>query len=855
MGEVYLAEDPLLERPVAIKRITRRFAPSEEQRRRILTEAQLAAHSDPRIAAVHDVVEHDGEYLIIMEHIEGATLSERIAAGITIDDFWDVAEQCVEALQAAHREGLVHCDIKPDNIMITPTGQVKILDFGIASRRPHGASVSESESGPSSHPPTAGTPSYMAPEVHLGREADRQADIFSLGVVFYEMLARRRPFTGATWAAIAKEVLRRRPEPLEALNPAVSPSLNRVVMGMLEKEPARRYPTAEAVLGELLAARQRQLESTVPILDLIRRIRRWHRIRAWTLPAAVAIAVAVAVIALSPGLRVRGKRLLGIDVLPERKYVAVLPFEVDGDGRELSASARGLTEILTTALRRMTSDPTLQVAVPRGDLFERLMDPQGARTELGVNLVFRARLRQTSDELSVKLRLVDARSARSLMERSIRAPRAESHRLMDALVRQSADMLELPDADGTADAPNVSRSGAFPFFAEGVGRLRTAHDLAEIHRAVEALERAVSIDPAAAPCRAALARAKLRMYEETVDSTWLEAAASTSRQARQQDPRCVEAYEALGAVALAKKDDAAAIAAYEEAIRLDPTNDDSYFALGRIFARSGREADAEWVYRAAVDARPHCWRGYVWLGRLRYQQGRFSEAIAHFEKSVGAAPDYWEGLASLGGLYAHEGRYEDAIATLGRSIALKPSQVAFTNLAVAHALRREFDLAIETAQSALQFGFEDYETWSNLGDAYYWAAGKRELASEPYRRAIAAARLRLGEDPTDAVLLADLAGLFSRTNQVDSAAAYLEHALGKAPENPNVQYWAALVEWQLGRRDQALEWLGRAIANGYPRTWVGDLAVFDDWRSDPRFERIVPRQGTGPEAASGRRTR
>jgi serine/threonine protein kinase len=191
MGEVYRAEDIRLKRTVALKRLAPQLRADPHYRHRFQEEAErVSRFSDPHIAAVYDVLEDQGESILVMEYVEGQTLRQRLRHSITLDEFFDIARQCAEALVAAHERSVVHCDIKPENIMLTTTGHVKILDFGVAKHLPRSDQSSTGDLGGA----PGGTPAYMSPEVLLEKIPDGRADIFSLGVVFYEALTGQHPF-------------------------------------------------------------------------------------------------------------------------------------------------------------------------------------------------------------------------------------------------------------------------------------------------------------------------------------------------------------------------------------------------------------------------------------------------------------------------------------------------------------------------------------------------------------------------------------------------------------------------------------------------------------------------------------
>src|SRR5205823_8066918 len=196
MGEVYLAQDTKLKRLVALKRLAPQLRADSGYRRRFLEEAERASRfSDSHVAALYDVLEERGEIFLVMEYVEGENLRNRLRRYMSLEQFFEVAMQCAEALVAAHESGIVHCDIKPENIMLTTKSQVKMLDFGVAKYLPRSDQSSTADRAGT----MAGTPAYMSPEVLLEKFPDERADIFSLGVVLYEMLSGHHPFLAGSF--------------------------------------------------------------------------------------------------------------------------------------------------------------------------------------------------------------------------------------------------------------------------------------------------------------------------------------------------------------------------------------------------------------------------------------------------------------------------------------------------------------------------------------------------------------------------------------------------------------------------------------------------------------------------------
>jgi serine/threonine protein kinase/Tol biopolymer transport system component len=258
MGVVYKAEDLRLNRTVALKFLPPELTRDPEAKARFLQEARSASVLDhPNICTIHEVGEtDDGRLYLAMPSYDGETLRKRIETGpLAIDEATDIAQQIARGLSKAHRHGIIHRDIKPANLIVTSDGVVKILDFGLAKLA---GSAALTRTGSS-----VGTPAYMSPEQARGEEVDHRADLWSLGVVLYEMVAGRRPFRGEHEQAVLFSLLNERPRPLHELRSEAPPELERIVDGLLAKDPGDRYPTVDGPLGDLTALRNESMTTTV----------------------------------------------------------------------------------------------------------------------------------------------------------------------------------------------------------------------------------------------------------------------------------------------------------------------------------------------------------------------------------------------------------------------------------------------------------------------------------------------------------------------------------------------------------------------------------------------------------------
>jgi serine/threonine-protein kinase len=255
MGDVYLAQDTTLNRYVAIKILPKRFTSNPERLGRFQREAQVASViNHPNVLTIHEVGEHDGFHYIVTEYVDGETLGEILKAGaLPVSEAVRIAIGVAEALAAAHEYWIVHRDIKPDNIMLRRDRYVKVLDFGLAKLTDPGGMATHFETQPGTLP---GSVRYVAPERLLGEAADPRADIFSLGIVLYEMLAGAAPFPGKGVLEIVQSILKVEPPALREVRPELPETLELIVMKALEKDPGKRYQTARELLTDLVDLRQ-----------------------------------------------------------------------------------------------------------------------------------------------------------------------------------------------------------------------------------------------------------------------------------------------------------------------------------------------------------------------------------------------------------------------------------------------------------------------------------------------------------------------------------------------------------------------------------------------------------------------
>ncbi|HWQ03690.1 MAG TPA: protein kinase, partial [Candidatus Nitrosotenuis sp.] len=609
MGEVYLAEDTRLKRPVALKRLAPRLKHEAQHRERFLREAERASKlSAQNIAHLYDAFEENGEIFLVMEYVEGQTLRNRLHTSLPLGEFFSIATQCAEALVAAHERQIVHRDIKPENIMLTPAGRVKILDFGVARHLPTAAESADAATMDTrEYDSTAisGTPAYMAPEVLLQQDTDTRADIFSLGILFYEALAGRHPFLASSVIATSDRILHDEPQPISFYNRDVPPELERIVAKMMAKNRDDRYATAADLLVDLKNASRAHLHPGVPTPHAATPAPRAGPARAPVPRAWIFAAISVPLLALVawlivPTIRERLREPRDAAPVPQLKNVAVLPFHSIGNSPQSQAYCDGLTETLTVKLTQLTAAHALQV-VPSSEVRARkVSSAEEARRELGVNLVLSGTYHQVGETVRVNVALTDTASLRQLRADSFDLPARDPFAVEDRVVSGSVEMLGIKP--GPADSRVLAARGtqvptAQQLYLEARGYLQNYDKPENIEQAIGLFHRALDLDINFAQAHAGLGDAYWKKFDATRQPQWVTSARASCERALTLAPPQSAAQAAaeicLGRIETGTGKYEAAVPRFERALQIEPTNDDAVRALGAAYEKLSRFDDAE----------------------------------------------------------------------------------------------------------------------------------------------------------------------------------------------------------------------------------------------------------------------
>ncbi len=829
MGEVYRARDPRLDRDVAIKTLSASFGTDDGRLKRFEREARaVASLNHPNVLAVYDVGTHDGVPYLVSELLDGETLRERISAGgLTARKAVEYATQIADGLAAAHAKGVIHRDLKPENLFITRDGHVKILDFGLAKLVQREPPPRDVAAGPTASLLTevgsvVGTVAYMSPEQLQGSALDHRSDIFSFGVVLYEMLTGRRPFTGDTGPELAASILRDEPPDLSDSAHPPAPTLERIVRQCLEKRPEDRFESARdlALVLQAVSASGAAIPSAATYAQR-RAPRRWRRLVGGAVIVLVAAAAVLGVVRLRSGPA----------ALPDELSLAVLPLTGGGAVDDPASTARGLRRSLAEGLALVGAQTTGRMwLVPPGSHSASLEE---IRRYHNVPLAVEGDVEWRGQRVDLRLDVVDVASGRRLRSVTISDDMSNLSCLQVEPVVELAAQLGVPVTDATRQllrGRGTNVVAACNAYLEGVGRLAAG----ELDPAIASLSQAVGQDALFVSARTALADALLGKYRATGDESWLDRGVAEVQSASEGSLRSPSLQEALAALHEAQGKPAEQVAALRRAAKLAPGSGEIQLRLAEAYARSGRLEDAEEAFNRAIRLRPGDAEAHNRLGTFYWRQRRDEAAINQFLRVTQIAPGNPLGFNNLGGLYLAIGDPGRAKAAFEKAVALEPSYAVLNNLGAMYYSDSEFGKAAKYFQRALEMQDDDYRVWGGLGNSLRWS-GDPKGAEDALKRAVELGEKKLATDPDDVQLLVELAGYDGVLGDRRRGRELLERAASEAPSDPETMGLIGESFEDLGEREKALEWIGKALDAGLNREWVAQSPALNNLRADPRF--------------------
>jgi serine/threonine protein kinase/tetratricopeptide (TPR) repeat protein len=713
MGVVYKAEDTKLKRTVALKFLPSKISEHPQEKARFVQEAQAASSlNHPNVTTIHGIETSSQGDFIVMEYVEGRTLKEIVDKNeLQVKDVLEIGIQVCEGLTAAHEKGIVHRDIKSSNIMITPKGRVKIMDFGLAKRR-DAEQITQK-------PSTLGTVAYMSPEQASGEQVDRRSDIFSLGVVLYEMLTGRLPFEGEHMAAIIYSILNEEPQPIARYNSRTSTKLEEIVLKALSKDRDERYQHSDDLMADLRHER-RLLDTTRTTPGVVRPEAPKKRFPV-LIPFLVLIILAAAMLIFKPfQIRFGSPQ----KAAAEEHSLAIMYFENVADPEDSDRIAQMVTSLLITDLSeseyiKVTSRQRLYDILKLMGQEELKVIDQTVATEVarraGVKFIMTGSILQTEPVMVITTEISEAGSGRIVASERVNGREEEDlFAVVDRLSAQVKLDLALPEearqetdrsvADVTTHSPE-----AYRHYLEGMDYLNKVYNA----EAEESFRKALEYDSTFAMAYFRLGLLK----DDEVRSPYMAKAMEYSDQISQKERLYIESMTEV-----TDRKFPQGIEKMEELSRRYPDDKEIHFWLG-VFYRQlpGKNQDAVNSLTRAIEIDPLYKNAYNMLAYTYDREGDFEESLWAINKYATIAPDEANPYDTRGDLYAFNGRIDQAMESYLRALEVKPDfYPSLIKVGHMRLFRREYTLAESC-----------YKAVASCDDKSYRASGRTLLALIP----------------------------------------------------------------------------------------------------------------------------
>ena len=672
MGEVFLAQDTTLDRKVALKFLPDFLQQDSTARKRFLREAKSAAALDhPYICHIHEVGESDGKDFIAMEYVQGQTLKDKLAKGpLPLKEALEITVEIAEAVERAHGKGIVHRDLKPSNVMVTPDGHVKVMDFGLAKRLlPEDAGSQEQTitANLTKTGTTLGTLAYMSPEQLRGQEVDTRSDIFSFGVLLYEMLTGVHPFRKPEQIETASAILRDDPPPLSKYVPEFPEGLEKTVEKTLTKEPEQRYESAREVRVNL----KQLVSGSVPFIPARRPLTR----RGWL--ALTGLAVLAALVTFV-GLDVAGwrdslARLAGVSGEPRIESLAVLPLANLSGDPEQEYLAAGMHEALITDLAKLGG---FKRVIPSSSVRRyRETDQSLAEIaqELGVDALVTASVLRSGDRVQITAQLINGATEEHLWadryERELRDVLTLQNEIVSVITREMNLQLTPQEQVRLASARTVNPE-VYETYLKGDFHLRNVSPQ-EADTALQYFQLALEKDPNYAPAYAGIGRVWIQRgsWFGVSPHEAMPRGKVAAEKAIQLDDSLGLAHWTLASVlAYYEWDWVGAEREYKRAIELNPNLTGTSYSMLLLGMRRPEAARTEIERVIALDPLNSTYQGL--LGILLFQTRQYDDAIAQCRKTLRAAPNFSFAHAGLWAAFHEKGMYAEALAAAQKFYAV-----------------------------------------------------------------------------------------------------------------------------------------------------------------------------------------
>lgn len=804
------AKDPVLDRIVALK-----LVPNTDKQSDLVQEAKLASKlSHPNIVTIHEIIQNDEQLAIVMEWVDGDSLKAKIATQLPLKEKAHIALQLCNAIEYAHKNDILHCDIKPDNIMFDIHNQLKVLDFGLSHVL-----------GGESQAAIIGSPTYLAPELYLGQNASKQSDLYALGAVLFELFSGEKAFDGKSLEVIKAQITTGEAKNLADKHTQLPEAIITLIQSLLVVEPSTR-----PVLSDVI-------DAFTDLNDaLVQKPNWWQRRAPWQKVSLSAVFLGVMAVLLQPILFPPSNQQILEKRISENKRIAVLPLQNINDDPQVQLFCQGLAVTLSAELGKVGREKTNSWVIPSAEVAKlKNLTVDDVHKRYGADLVLTGSIQHLGSQRLINLELIDGASGVALKQQQFKVNAKDLFASNQAVFDEAITMLNWPKSNMASKGTEFD--GAYKHYIAAIGYTFRSDQKNYIDTAIDHFKQAIELDALFIKPYEGLAFAYRNKFHDTKNEHWLLLYEKTIKQLAELDQNHVQVGYLAHSLALRRGNAEKASNLLKALVIENPNDEYLHFELARAYQQLKENALAEQSYKAALKITPNHWKGLNQLGRLYYRTAQYDKAIATYQRLVSLTPKNSNAYIGLSASFYGKGDLQSALSYAKEGNTLNPTATGHSNIGGFHFILGQYSEAIAAYKMSIAIDKQNYVSWGNLADSYWLT--KHPDTNSTYKQA------------------ADLAEKVFSINKQNSRAklawAYYKARIGESVdalqildslshrENAIEFYLAAQAYDALNDAKSALKKLKLAIAKGYPKEEAITSPLWKNW-NEPELRSIIEDQ-------------